>query len=259
MTNGNDSNNQLSDPATGPDDAKDQRAPNSLKMHAIGRLAGGIAHDFNNILTTIQGNAELLQMGGFPPAECDEMLAQILDASRRATALNSQLLKFARKGTPELSAVDTNAIVDETAALLSHGIDKRIDIKLDMQADPSIVSANPWQLKSALVNLGMNACDAMPDGGVLHLRTKNIVLDNNPRSAGHDKVDDGWHVEICICGVASGKNGDTPPRTSNPCAGDGDANLASTFGCIQDLYGKIRTDNQPGHQREYRLLLRTAD
>ncbi len=258
MTESDNSNDQLIAGAADGSEADDQCTRSSLKMHALGRLAGGIAHDFNNMLTTIQGNAELLQMGGFPQEERDDMLAQILDAARRATRMNSQLMKFARKGTFNIRPIDTISILDETAALLAHGIDKRIDIKFDMQADPSIVQADESQLKSALINLGMNACDAMPEGGVLTLRTRNIVLGAESRSSGCDDLADGDYVEICVCGHASGKNGDTPKPAPNSCCDNSDTNEANIRSDIRDLYGNIRIDDRSEKETACRLLLEAA-
>ncbi|MBL7221465.1 MAG: response regulator [Phycisphaerae bacterium] len=242
-----------------------QHAYNALKMEAIGRLAGGIAHDFNNILTAIQGNAELLQMDGFDQSERDDMLMQILAASRRATGLTRQLLDFARKGTFQIVAVDTTTIIEQTAALLSHSIDKRIDIKLDIQADPPAILADPSQIENALVNLGMNACDAMPDGGVLTLATRNIVLDDASCVDYPSEVVPGPYVEICVCDTGSGMDSKTRSRIFEPFfttkdVGQGTGlGLASVYGCIKSHYGNIQVDSHPGRGTTFRLLLHAAE
>jgi signal transduction histidine kinase len=242
----------------------DQRASHALKMEAIGRLAGGIAHDFNNILTAIQGNAELLQMDGFPKADRVDMLAQILEASKRATSLNRQLLDFAHKGACKIVSVDTTAIIEEAVALLNHGIDKRIDIRLDMQADPPHILADPSQIKSVLLNLGVSACDTMPDGGVLILTTRNIVLDDESRGDYGGQLVPGPYVEICVCGMNSGANGETdngvcePVRPAGGTGKDANPGLAGVYDCIKSLYGNIQADIHPGQETAFRVLLHSA-
>ena len=234
-------------------------------MEAIGRLAGGIAHDFNNILTAILGNAELLQMEGFAQPERDDMLAQILHAARRAAELTKQLLDFARKGTFQIVAVDTTAVIEQTVALLRHSIDKRIEIKLDMQADPSVVLADPSQIENALVNLGMNACDAMPDGGVLTLETKRIMLDEESCDDHAGELVPGPYVEIRVCDTGSGMDSKTRSRIFEPFFTTKDVGkgmgmgLASVYGCIKSHYGSIQVDSHPGHGTTFKLLLHASE
>jgi len=244
---------------------ENQHAYNALKMEAVGRLAGGIAHDFNNILTAIQGNAELLQMEGFGQIERDDMLMQIVVASRRAADLTRQLLDFARKGTFQIVAVDTTTIIEQTVALLSHSIDKRIDIKLDLRADPRAVLADPSQIENALVNLGMNACDAMPNGGVLTFATKNIVLDDESPAGYPSELVPGPYVEICVCDTGSGMDSKTRSRIFEPFfttkeVGQGTGlGLASVYGCIKSHYGNIQVDSHPGQGTTFRVLLHAAE
>jgi len=235
-------NYQLITEAT--ESADERRTYRSLKTQAVGRLAGGITHDFNNMLTTILGNAELLQMGGFPQAECDDMLAQILAAAKRATRMTRQLLNFDRHAAFEIASIDVSPVVVETAELLSHGVSKRIDVKPDLRADPSMVHADPAQIKIALVNLALNACDAMPDGGVLSLKTRNVV------------DDDERLVEICVCGVASGTNGDAVNDVCDPCQDAASGSPAIIYGCVEDLCESI--DAHDGNRTVYRLLLPTG-
>ena len=242
-----------------------QHADHALKMEAIGRLAGGIAHDFNNILTAIQGNAELLQMDGFCQVERDDMLMQIMVAARRAAELTKQLLDFARKGTFQIVAVDTTTIIEQTVALLSHSIDKRIDIELDLQADPPAVLADPSQIESALVNLGMNACDAMPNGGVLTFATRNIVLDEESCVNYAGEMTPGPYVEVCVCDTGSGMDSETRSRIFEPFfttkeVGKGTGlGLASVYGCIKSHYGSIQVDSHPGQGTTFRVLLHAAE
>jgi two-component system, cell cycle sensor histidine kinase and response regulator CckA len=242
-----------------------QHADHALKMEAVGRLAGGIAHDFNNILTAILGNAELLQMEGFAQDARDDMLKQILHATRRAAELTRQLLDFARKGTFQIATVDITDIIEHTVALLAHSIDKRIGIKLDMQADPSNILADPSQIEHALVNLGMNACDAMPDGGTLTLATKNIVLDESSCDNLDNGLVPGPYVEICVSDTGSGMDSETRNRIFEPFFTTKDVGkgtgmgLASVYGCIKSHYGNIHVDSHPGHGTTFRMLLHASE
>jgi len=246
-------------------DYPDLESFHSLKMEAIGRLAGGIAHDFNNILTAVQGNAELLNMGGFSPAERDDMVLQILEASKRASALTRQLLDFARKGTFRIIPVDAGEIIEKTVALLSHSIDKRIRIELDLQADPTGVLGDPSQIENALVNLGMNACDAMPDGGVLTFATGNVTLDEESCLDYAGELTAGPYVEISVCDTGSGMDSRTRSRVFEPFfttkkVGQGTGlGLASVYGCVKSHYGNIRVESQPGQGATFRILLHTTD
>ena len=243
----------------------DQYAYSAMKMEAVGRLAGGIAHDFNNILTAIQGNAELLQMDGFSQTERDDMIVQIVEASRRAVELTRQLLDFARKGTFQIVTVDTTEIIERTTALLGHSIDKRVNIKLDLQANPPTVLADPSQIENALVSLGMNACDAMPDGGVLTLTTKNVVIDEESCAGYPGEMVHGPYVEISVCDTGSGMDSETQNRIFEPFfttkeVGQGvGLGLASVYGCIKSHYGNIQVDSRPGHGTTFRILLHAAE
>jgi len=250
-------------PARG--DYPDRQSFHSLKMEAVGRLAGGIAHDFNNILTAVQGNAELLKMGGFNPIERDDMISQILEASKRAAGLTRQLLDFARKGTFRIVAVDTASIIDKTIALLSHSVDKRIKIEVDLQAAPTAVLGDPSQIENALVNLGMNACDAMPNGGVLTFATRNVALDEESCLDYANELAPGSYVEVSVRDTGSGMDPTTRSRIFEPFfttkeVGQGTGlGLASVYGCIKSHYGNIRVESQPGKGTTFKILLHTAE
>jgi len=252
------------EPAAAPEDYPTPQSFHSLKMEAVGRLAGGIAHDFNNILTAVQGNAELLKMGGFSPAERDDMVSQIHEASKRASTLTRQLLDFARKGTFRIITVDTAETIDKTVALLSHSIDKRIRIEVDLQADPRYVLGDPSQIENALVNLGMNASDAMPNGGVLTFATRNVTLDEESCLEYAGELSAGPYVEISVRDTGSGMDPATRSRVFEPFfttkeVGQGTGlGLASVYGCVKSHYGNIRVESQPGQGATFRMLLHTA-
>ena len=149
----------------------------SRKMEAIGQLAGGIAHDFNNLLTAIQGNAELIQIDPASSAGQLECAEQILEASHRVADLTQQLLAFGRGGNFQTVIVDMHEAIRETAKLLSHGIDRKIEIHQELAATSPTVMGDPSQLKNMLLNLGINARDAMPNGGRITFSTRTVRVD----------------------------------------------------------------------------------
>ncbi len=147
------------------------------KMEAIGTLAGGIAHDFNNILTSILGYASLVQQELPPDSPSSRDLETIIKSARRAADLTAQLLTFARRSAQaEQRPLDLNEIVREVVKLLERTIDKAIAIETGLSADPAIVRGDGGQLHQALLNLCLNARDAMPQGGRLLIETRNVHL-----------------------------------------------------------------------------------
>jgi PAS domain S-box-containing protein len=158
----------------------------SQKMEAVGRLAGGIAHDFNNLLTVILGNLELLRGGGAVGAEADDMLSATERAAKQAADLTKQMLGFARRQPLRTTTVDLNALVRDSLGLLRRTIDPRITVQFLPAADLRPVAADPVQLQQILMNLCLNARDAMPEGGALSLETVNA--EPASRATGRDMV-----------------------------------------------------------------------
>ena len=153
------------------------------KMEAIGQLAGGIAHDFNNLLTPIGGFAELLLWRAPEGSQQQEYLRQIKMAAERAAALTRQLRLFTRQAGGERCPVRLNSMVEETRALLERSIPKEIAIELRLESGLWAVEADPSQISQVLMNLCLNARDAMPDGGTLALETRNVTLDEEGAQA----------------------------------------------------------------------------
>src|SRR6185369_11771914 len=160
----------------------------SQKMEAVGRLAGGVAHDFNNSLGVIQGYTELLirEAGDGPRGK----LEQILKATTRATGLTRQLLAFSRKQIVDPKVLDLNSLLADLEQLVGRLIGEDIDLAIVPGADLGQVKADPGQLDQVVINLCVNARDAMPDGGVLRTETANAAVDagqatrNEPMAAG---------------------------------------------------------------------------
>ena len=158
----------------------------SHKMEAVGRLAGGIAHDFNNLLTVVLGNLELVRAGLAVGADAAEMLAATERAAKQAADLTKQMLGFARRQPLRTTTVDLNALVRDSLGLLRRTIDPRITVRFYPAADLRPVAADPVQVQQILMNLCLNARDAMPDGGALVLET--VSADPDPRAGGRELV-----------------------------------------------------------------------
>jgi len=149
----------------------------SQKMEAIGRLAGGIAHDFNNMLTIIQGNAQLGMMNSEPAHPLYHNFQQIIIASEKAATLTRQMLTFSRKQTVEFHPVKLNHVIEDMNKMLRCLIGENIQIVTNLQSDLRLIKADEGYLEQVLMNLIVNARDAMPDGGQINITTKSIVLD----------------------------------------------------------------------------------
>ncbi|MDO9067741.1 MAG: PAS domain S-box protein, partial [Deltaproteobacteria bacterium] len=145
----------------------EQELQQAQKMEAVGFLAGGVAHDFNNMLAGIVGNAELLQLKVYGQKELETYVDNILKASGHAAGLTKQLLAFARKGQYQQVPVNIHKVIAETLGILGSTIDRRIKIEQHLRANPAVILGDHSQLENAFMNLGINARDAMPEGGKL--------------------------------------------------------------------------------------------
>jgi PAS domain S-box-containing protein len=147
----------------------------SQKMQALGELTGGIAHDFNNLLTVIRGSAELLQRPGLSDEKRARYLASIVETSDRATSLTSHLLAFGRRQALRPEVLDLNPRLDAFAEVIGRTFGNQIEIALDLESGLPAVEVDTTQLETALLNAAINARDAMPEGGVLTLSTRNVA------------------------------------------------------------------------------------
>ena len=154
----------------------EQGLARAQKMEALGQLAGGVAHDFNNLLTVIAGHADMLRTEATTENARHE-LEQIRLAAEQAASMTGQLLAFSRQSIVEPQVVNPNAIIVDTEALLRRTMGERIELRVRIAEDVRHVRVDPRQLGRVLLNMGLNAKDAMPSGGTLSIETRNVPMD----------------------------------------------------------------------------------
>ncbi len=243
--------------------ALEQELRQAQKMEAIGRLAGGIAHDFNNILTAVFGNAELarreLARGGAPVEPLDE----ILQAASRAAALTRQLLTFARRGIVEPRRVDLNELARRMERMLRRLIGEDVELELDLAPGIGGVRADEGQLEQVLMNLAVNARDAMPDGGRLRIETRDVALAGEAAEAA--ELAPGRYVRLAVSDTGVGMSEETLGRVFEPffttkAPGQGTGlGLAICYGAVQQSGGRIAVESAPGCGARFVIHLPRVD
>ena len=232
----------------------------SQKMEAIGRLAGGVAHDFNNLLSVIAGYAELILRG--LPADSPQRGKgeEILKASARAAALTRQLLAFSRQQVLQPKIFDLNAVVSEMQAMLERLIG--VDIHLDTRLAPQLgrVKADPGQIEQVVMNLVVNARDAMPDGGRIALATSNVEMDD-AYVREHLGSRPGPYVLLEVSDNGHGMDAETQAHIFEPFfttkeKGKGTGlGLATAYGVVKQSGGYIWVESQPGRGTTFHVFL----
>lgn len=230
------------------------------KLESIGRLAGGVAHDFNNLLSVILGYGELLleSMGKDHPHH--EPLELIYQAGLRAKELTRQLLAFSRKQILEMQAVDINPVVTGFEKLLQRMIGEDIQLNLVLTATPLTVKADTAQLEQVLMNLAVNARDAMPDGGILTIETAIVELDNTYAEK-RPGVSPGSYAMISISDTGCGMTKDTLNRIFEPFFTTKDREkgtglgLATSYGIIKQHGGNIWVYSEPEKGTVFKIYL----
>ena len=214
------------------------------KMESIGTLAGGIAHDFNNILMGIQGNASLMALKTDPGHPNYEKIKNIETYVENGTELTRQLLGFARRGKYHAIATDVNDVIDKSASMFGR-TKKEIRIQMDLAPDIWTAEVDRGQIEQALLNLYVNAWQAMPRGGDLYLKTENVILDAEFVNNKPYKVEAGDYIKITVTDTGIGIDKDTRERIFEPFfttkeMGRGTGlGLASVYGVIKNHDGYI--------------------
>jgi CheY-like chemotaxis protein len=214
-------------------------------------LAGGIAHDFNNLLQVVQGYAELLMLDKKEEDPGYRELQEVVKGARRGSELTRQLLTFSRKAESDLRPVNLNFEVDKTRRLLERTIPKMIAIEPQLAPDVKIVNADPTQVEQVLVNLAVNAKDAMPDGGKLIIQTENVTLDEKYCRT-HPEAKAGEHVLLSVSDTGRGIDRETmahifdPFYTTKGLAEGTGLGLAMVYGIVKSHGGHITCSSEPG-------------
>ncbi len=238
----------------------EERLRQGEKMQAIGELAGGVAHDFNNQLAAIMGCAEMLQR-----KLADDALARyadiIVQACARAADVTGQLLAFARKGKVRTAPVNVHAVVDEVVALLEHSIDKRIRVRRRLNAADPTVMGDPTQLQNALLNIAINARDAMPDGGYLTFSSEDALLGEAEILALPYEMEPGRYVKVSVSDTGVGMDARTRKHIFEPFFTTKDVGkgtgmgLAAVYGTVKSHHGAIEVESAPGKGSTFTVLL----
>jgi len=238
----------------------EEQLRHSQKMEAVGQLAGGIAHDFNNQLTAIMGYAEMLSM----KLEDDKLrrdAENIIRAAKRSADLTQQLLAFARKGKFRTAAVNIHKIIGEVVMLLEHSIDKRIGIQRLLKANPPVTVGDPTQLQNALLNLALNARDAMPEGGKIVFTTDVVMLDELFCRSHSNEVTPGPYLMVSVSDTGLGMDKETRKHIFEPFfttkqhgAGTG-MGLAAVYGTVKSHGGFIDVTSEPQRGSSFTIYL----
>jgi signal transduction histidine kinase/ActR/RegA family two-component response regulator len=240
-----------------------EQAHNALrqaqKMEAVGRLTGGIAHDFNNLLQGITGNLDLIRRKADDPGRVGRWAEAGLKAAERGARLAGQLLAFSRTQKLEIASIDITNAVSGFADMLRRSIGPAIRIHMNLDTDGVRVQGDQLQLEMAVLNLALNARDAMPDGGDLVIATRSCRLDDDPQAP------DGDYVELSVADSGKGMSAEVVERAFEPFfttkeVGKGTGlGLSQVYGTLRQSGGAVRIDSTPGKGTIVRLYLRRTD
>lgn len=230
------------------------------KLESIGRLAGGIAHDFNNLLVPIIGYTELGMLKLSPDSPLYADLKRIKDAGDRAANLTKQILAFSRQQMLEMKPVDLNQVISEFEPMLRRLIGEDINLQLHLAVNLPSLRGDKGQLEQILLNLAVNARDAMPDGGALTIETAQIVLDK-AYVAKHPEAQPGPHALLVVSDTGQGMDAATLQRIFEPfftTKGQGKGTglgLATVFGIVKQHGGNIWVYSEPGQGTSFKIYL----
>jgi PAS domain S-box-containing protein len=245
--------------------ALEEQLRHAQKMEAVGQLAGGIAHDFNNILTAILGYSDLILARSPKKDGARHYVEEIRKGGERAAALTRQLLAFSRRAATQPRTVDLNAALRDLGPMISRLVGENIAIALELSQEPAPVRIDPSQLEQVIVNLVVNARDAMPQGGSIRIRTEEIdgsTVEDGPREG--ESVPAAYQ-RLSVADTGSGIPADVRQHifepfytTKDPGQGTG-LGLATVYGIVQQNHGRIRVDSEEGRGTVFEILLPRAE
>jgi PAS domain S-box-containing protein len=240
--------------------AAEDRIRQAEKMEAVGQLTGGIAHDFNNILTVITGTIEILADAVATEPELAAIAKMIDEAASRGADLTQHLLAFARKQPLQPRDTDLNTLIIETAKLLRPTLGEQIEIESVFEDESCLATVDANQLATALLNLAINARDAMPHGGKLILETGSVILDENYASM-HSEVRPGRYALIAVSDTGTGIPASILDKVFNPFftskqPGKGTGlGLSMVYGFVKQSAGHIKIYSEEGHGTTIKIYL----
>ncbi len=242
----------------------EERLRSNQRMEAIGKLAGGIAHDFNNVLAAIIGHAEFAKDAIPADSPAAEDLAEVRVSADRAAALTAQLLAFSRRQVIEPIRVDLNEVVRQIDRMLGRLLGEDIEIQQMLTAAPWAVEVDPSQIEQVLLNLAVNARDAMPKGGKLTLETQNVTLGED-YAREHPEVEAGDYVLLAVSDTGVGMTEDVRVRvfepffTTKPVGQGTGLGLATVYGIVKQARGHIWIYSEPGRGTTFKIYLPRAE
>jgi CheY-like chemotaxis protein len=229
-------------------------------MEAVGRLAGGVAHDFNNLLTVISSYADLAVEGLSTSDPLREDMGEISRAAERASGLTRQLLAFSRKQVLQPSVLSLNAVVEGVEKMLARLIGEDVELVTVAAPDLGTVSADPGQIEQVIMNLVINARDAMPGGGRITIETANVTLSET--DAGRRiAVPSGPYVMLAVSDTGHGMSSDVlehlfePFYTTKPQGQGTGLGLSTVFGIVRQSGGDVWVYSEPGHGTTFKIYL----
>jgi len=226
------------------------------KMQAVGQLAGGVAHDFNNLLTVISGHVELLMQASNSAAVLDR-LGEVKAAADRAAWLTNQLLAFSRRQVLRSRTVDLNEVIDKLTGMLGRVIRENVELAFEPSEEAGWVNADPNEIERVLVNLAVNAQDAMPTGGRLTIRTTRVTLPESETG----KLKAGDYVELMVRDTGMGMSRETMARVFEPFfttkanQGGTGLGLSVVYGIVRQSGGTVQVESHPGSGTTFRIRL----
>ncbi|HVS14860.1 MAG TPA: response regulator [Thermoanaerobaculia bacterium] len=242
----------------------DIRMRQMFRLEAVGQLAGGIAHDFNNLLLVIMGSSEMLAVEGPLEPRQRERLGEIVAAARRAEDVTRKLLAFSRQQVMSSRPLSLNAVLRDLEKLLGRVLGEHLRVVLELEEGLPNILGDPGQIEQVVFNLGVNARDAMPDGGVLRLTTRRVVfepgdgwLDAHPPQA------PGAYVRLSVADTGSGMTPEVRARAFEPFfttkTGGTGLGLATVYGIVKQSGGYVWVESEPGRGTRFDIFFPCQD